>query len=188
LKIFGPALNPDQKKMAGVEKGIASLGDLKNRDWWFIRLMSLLNRNDETVIKHFCKSVHLTKQHEKSIVHARREKSIALALSNKRTTRSKVFEVLSPLPEAAVIFLYCASSSDIVRGKIFDFLNQDRFIKLNINGNALLDMGCPAENIGKILRAVMLRKIEDNLRTKRQEAAWARKILGGVDNGKNGKS
>lgn len=145
---------------------------------WLIRLLVILENLNEEETRDFCEKYKFTREEKESIITTRIEaKRIIKELKTPQDLLpSFIYEILSPLSQATLLFTIAKTEEKIVKKRIFFYLTRLKKLKIEINGNDLKKMGYkPSPLFKKILEEVKKAKLNGQVKTKEEEINYVRK-------------
>jgi len=149
--------------------------------WWLMYFLCLTESMGRQQLEKTLKTYPFTKAEKTTIRQTRDISDILKKLSVKRMAPSRIFALLNPLTEEAVIYVRTRSSSPTVHRRIDRFLRKDRAVILKINGGDLKRMGCrPGRDLGRVLNHVLAVKIDGKVKSRNDELHYAKCILGKI--------
>ena len=90
---------------------------------------------------------------------------------------SQVAEVLRTFPPPAVWAL-AAAGEGLVRDRCLEYLRRWRYVRTSLRGDDLLELGAePGPALGEVLRRLKVAKLDGEVRSRRGEEAFVRRLL-----------
>ena len=92
---------------------------------------------------------------------------------------SRVYDILEPLAHEVTLCIMARTSSDIAKRRVRKFFSEYNGITLRIKGGDLIKQGLkPGPRYKAILRGVLCEKIDGKLKSKKEELACMRELIG----------
>lgn len=174
---------PDWRLLSRMQKNIAALGSdefYRSQDWSVVYLIALFHGQDPAMIEALSTRFHLTRAEKAGILAGLQVRPILEKLRQNAGTPSLVYKILSRVDLETIYFIRAQTSVKIVARAIDVFLKKSRLTRLQINGHDLKNLGLePGHAVGKILRAVLLKKIDGEVHGKSGELSAARSAAAG---------
>jgi tRNA nucleotidyltransferase (CCA-adding enzyme) len=127
----------------------------------------------------FAARLSLTRRETEAVRAAPDAKALLPALSAE-VPPSRIVELLSPLPIAAVWALAAAADAPVGE-RAEHYLNRWRHARSLLDGHALQALGVPpGPRLGEVLRRLKAAKLDGEVRTRRDEERLARQLLSGL--------
>ncbi len=172
--------NKDLRLILNAQKTILRLKEkslLKRElDEWIIYMMVVVCNLNKKNLASVLAKMRLRRGEEKRIVDSHR-KEIVRQLKTKITS-FRIYKLLKPLSFEVIVFFYVKEKNRILRRNIIDFLAKYNNITLNISGKDLLQLGVkPSSVYGKILDALLKKKLKGKIYSLTEELEEARAIL-----------
>lgn len=172
--------NKDLRLILNAQKTILRLKEkslLKRElDEWIIYMMVVVCNLNKKNLASVLAKMRLRRGEEKRIVDSHR-KEIVRQLKTKITS-FRIYKLLKPLSFEVIVFFYVKEKNRILRRNIIDFLAKYNNITLNISGKDLLQLGVkPSSVYGKILDALLKKKLKGKIHSLTEELEEARAIL-----------
>ena len=146
--------------------------------WWVINFMGLIARCSEREVNDILSSVHFTKHERQCFQQSRQIRQLGQKLTVKNLSASRIYQMLKSFTKEAIVYLRASASQRIISRRIDRFLQKDMEVRLRINGDDLKRMGmAPGHQIGKVLERVLCLKIDNKIRTRKEELNWAELCL-----------
>ena len=172
LAALHPSLSIDERRAAA----FARLRDLRDDPPATICLALLAWDLTPSQAAAFAGRLSLTRREAEAVRAAPEAKALLPALSAD-IPPSRVVELLSPLPAAAV-WAMAAAAEGPAADQALHYLRRWRHLKPALDGHALLALGAPAgPRLGEVLRRLKAAKLDGEVRTRRDEERLARAIL-----------
>jgi tRNA nucleotidyltransferase (CCA-adding enzyme) len=149
-------------------------------DAWLMYLCVLLEPLTTRECLSVCKKFAFRKGEAKRIISYKEGASKVLRqLRARRMRPSQVFHLLEPLSYEVILLVKAKSSQTIVAKHIDDFLGGYNGVRLAISGKDLQEAGIqPGPLYQKIFKELLDEKLDGNLRSKHDEVAAVRTIVG----------
>lgn len=125
--------------------------------------------------ENFTKSLKFSRTTASAICDTLRLKNNLETLASPNLSRSHIYHLLKDYSPQSV--LTCALASDLVYAseRLHLYLDKLRYVKTILNGKDLLGMGLsPGEHLGEILHALHTAKLDQEVRTRREEEEFVR--------------
>lgn len=168
--------------LSRIERNISHLSRrsfYKGKKWDLVYLMFLGKGMGKKDMESFVSAFHLTRLEKRVLLASRKIPAITKGLSRKSLSPSQVYQILNPLDEAIICFLRVHTSGNTVGRHIDTYLEKSRCVKLGLTGEDLKRMGVPVgQQIGRILDAILLKKIDVDIQVRSQELQEAKKMRG----------
>ncbi|MFH1655125.1 MAG: hypothetical protein ABH954_00750 [Candidatus Omnitrophota bacterium] len=155
---------------------IVSCDDFK---FWIIYFMALTDRLKLIEIKKLAEKFNLKRNEKKKIYSYKNvNKNLFEFLGKQKLRQSQVYIVLEPLSYEALLLLKIKAKNQIAKKRIGVFLNIYNKTKLSINGHDLKLLGVKLDNRFKnVLDKVFYKKLDGGLETKKEELAYASRLI-----------
>ncbi len=102
---------------------------------------------------------------------------IQAKLRGPRLKPSRIYELLDPVELEIICFIRAVTSVNIVASRIDDFLQKWRLVSLDVTGEDLKNLGFkPGRDMGILLHTLVLRKIDGELKTRKDEIELAKRL------------
>jgi len=184
LNILHPLYRIDLKRLRKIQHNMKRLTRLLGRQpdpSYSIQprmyLLAMMEGLTPQMLKAIIKKFPLTRHEISNIKRCQEVLSIIRKLNRKQSS-SEIYKTLKPLSEDLVMYLYIRTENQKVRGKIKRYLNVDCRMRIDINGRDLKQMYCPQGNrIGHILNETLYQKIDQRLRTRREQLQFAKNMI-----------
>ncbi len=148
-------------------------------DKWQVYLFGLVARMRPREAETFGSKFHWSRHVRERITELMnsRDEIISVLVYDDSATHSRIYNYLHH--HAIEVLLYLMADSDkIAEARISLYLRELRWIKLDINGRDLLNLGVPpGPMIGKILRETHYQKLDGVILTREAQLECARQIL-----------
>jgi len=146
--------------------------------WWLLYLMAVLEDVQTGSLKRLLKEIQIKKEYEKAILVSQEAARIKKTLSKKILTNSQIYKILKKYPSDTILYVHACASHDRVHQRIERYLKDLCRMSLRISGHDLKRLGVPSgQRIGFVLKEVLYRKMDSNLRTKSQELKAAKEFV-----------
>ncbi len=148
-------------------------------DLWLIYLMALMDRLDYGEAKTVCDKFAFRRGDCMRLLSCRKNCPKALGeLSRKALLASRVYDILEPLSFEEILFIRAKTKNKLVRARITDFLAEYNRIRIKIGGDDLKKLGLkPGPLYAKLLRKVLHKRIDGELKTKKDELDFVKRAL-----------
>jgi tRNA nucleotidyltransferase (CCA-adding enzyme) len=180
FEFFKEGFCPNLSLLKNIERRIAMLHEeffYRNLEWSSVYLMALFDKVSVPEIKQMASKFHLTKAEKEFLLENREIPKYVARLKRKNLRPSHVYWILHNLPIEIVYFMRVQTSSAIVGSYIDAFLLQSRFVKLSITGDDLKKHGVSSgKRMGVILDNILSKKIDGELKTRREELKEIKKL------------
>ncbi len=118
------------------------------------------------------------KKGERIIISSIKEGLKEVGKLNKKMKPSQIHKIMDKYSYEAVLFFYAYFPQALLRKNLRLFLNELSFLKLETAGRDLKKLGVESSSLmGQILRELLYLKLDQGLRTKREELRAVKKIL-----------
>ncbi len=153
----------------------------RNVDLWLIYLMALMAKLDYAELESVCdKFAFRNKDRERLLSCGKNFRKALGALSRKGLSPSAVYGILRPLSPEEILFIRAKTKNNSVRVRIMNFLTKYNRIKIGVNGYDLKKIGVkPGPLYAKLMRNILNRRINGELKTKRDELKYVKGFLRG---------
>jgi tRNA nucleotidyltransferase (CCA-adding enzyme) len=141
------------------------------------RLLAVVSSSSKAEIRRFASRAGLRKS-ETALLHSvlGARKTILKELSESRISNSRIFTVLEGIADEGLLFLFSIGSPN-ARKRMEHYHRKLARTKLLITGNDLRELGIKeGPQYARILRKVLMRKLDGKTRSKRDELSLARKL------------
>lgn len=183
---MGPSIHPALAADAETAAVVARADDasrehrlLDDIKLWRLRLACMARGMDTGQLNYWTQRLKLRRPDADIVVEA-----VVLArkvldrLEGAELTRPELYELLSRLPYEAHLLALAVSSSQPAREALSLYLDELRFIALNIDGSDLLAMGLrESPQLGQVLRQLKLLKLEGEIVGREDELRAARELI-----------
>jgi len=174
LKQLGLKKELKSKTLTMFEKILGGMKKMKGNQE--IAKLTLITENESIEdIDNFSRIVGLKRKEKELLCIIRREgKRIFQKLARGENSRAEIFQILHPLPHDGLIYLL-GKGNIKVRRNIMLYLDELKEVKTKIGGNDLKKLGIKEGPLyQKILKTVLNKKINGELKTKREEIEFAK--------------
>ncbi|MCK5215790.1 MAG: CCA tRNA nucleotidyltransferase [Candidatus Omnitrophica bacterium] len=173
--------NVNAPLLGRMEKNIDRLkrdGFYRQKEWSLVYLVALLKGLDAKEMNSIIKYFQLTNHEKKVLLMSPLSDEVFLKLRRGGASAHKIFQILEICEEEIIFFIRVQTSAIIITRYVDHFLKKSSCITLNMNGNDLKKMGSPSgPKIGRVLRALLMMKIDGQLPSRQSELAMARQLL-----------
>ena len=148
-----------------------------NQDWPSIYLMGLLSGKSRTFVQKMSKEFQWTRVRTKKIQESLAAPEIVKELQQRGLTPSNVYRLLHPLSVDTICFVCAMAISRQVSHYVQGYLTRTCHVKLIITGATLKqETGVSGLHIGKIMEALLLKKMDGKVKTLREEKKEAQRM------------
>jgi len=147
---------------------------------WLLFLMALLRNLSEQKLDEWCNQMRFKKADVQILKEGVLKTPVVLKKlrSASKLKNSTLYSILNPLAQESIEYIYARSSQRLVRQRIDFYLANLKDIKLNINGNDLLESGFKASPLfSEVLGKLLVAKLNGLVRSKSEELTFARELL-----------
>jgi tRNA nucleotidyltransferase (CCA-adding enzyme) len=158
------------------DKASFKKGDI---DLGLIYLMALLENLDFNETKAICDKFAFRRSTRIKLLSCKKALKNALkGLSSRRIRPSEVYSILEPLSFEEILFIKAHAGKERVSSRIRDFFAISSGVRIKIGGRDLKKLGLkPGPLYTKLLRNVLHKKIDGELKTKRKELDFVKGSL-----------
>lgn len=168
------------KTLSHVEKKAQSLARddfYAGVNWPAVYLLAFLSPAAGKRAKDFSRKFHLTREEMFCLRDMEIFQEAVQKLRHKKLKKSDIYEILDPLALEIIFFIRASTSVNMVACRIDEFLKKSRWTALSITGSELKAGGiAPGREMGAILRALLLRKIDGEIRDHKDEIEMAKQL------------
>jgi tRNA nucleotidyltransferase (CCA-adding enzyme) len=184
LRFIAPGCDPNFRLLRKVHRRAANNTEIQREmpeaDRWVLYFIPLIQGLQARAVRQLVIKFQIRKSDQKTILQLRRFSDIIEFLNNKELSPRDVYQRLAPLTFTSVLFLRVAASPRMAQRHIERYWKKYRKVTLRINGHDLKRMGLESGRaIGQILQEVFYQKLDQGLRTKKEELRAARVCLSG---------
>ena len=180
LKFISPRLKVDLHLLDKILSGRINISKDKfydGCDRWLVIFEAILAPLSKKQIEGILIKFNLKKEHRISILQSLRFSDMMNSLLKKNMRPSEVYSLLKPLCRETILFIRLAATNAKVCRRIDHFTKRAASVSLHINGEDLKSLGLEdGKKIGKILREVLMSKLDGTVRTRSQELHLAREL------------
>ncbi len=147
---------------------------------WVVRLMVFVRNLQLNEINELCKNFNFSKEVSNKLKNYKKLQSIVLekAKKFKKAKPGEIYNILNPFDIEAVFVIMSAIKDKEIIAKIWRFVIKDRFIKLDINGKDLKELGIsPGPVFNTVLNKVLCAKIDGEIYSKKDELNFVKKFI-----------
>ena len=146
-------------------------------DLWLIYLAALLENLSLAETRSVVQKFAFRKSTGARLLSCKKNTSPALkSLSTKGVSPSRVYEILRPLSSEEILFIRAKTKNKRVLARITDFLTKHSRVRIKTSGHDLKKLGLePGPLYAKLLRAILHKKIDGLLKTKKEELGFVRR-------------
>ncbi len=155
----------------------------RNIEAWIIYLSGVLFKLSNGKVR---KIVNLFgfKKGERIIITSIKENSKSVKRLDKKIKPSQIYKELEKYSYETILFFYAYFQQSNIRKNIRFFLKELSVVKLKLAGKDLKRMGVESSSfMGRILKELFYLKLDKGLKTKKQEAKEARRIISKLSKG-----
>ena len=148
-------------------------------DTWLVYFIGLIDSLGAPAAKSICRRFAFTKEETKSILSSQRV-TLALIrqLSRKKIPPARIFALLEPLSDEAILLAKAKSYQTNAAKNIRDFLKVYSGMRIDVCGEDLRKLGItPGPDYRKILKKILEAKLNAKVKTREEELALIRKII-----------
>lgn len=170
LPVIDSALNTDFRLLARIQGCFKKMprGLVCNR--WLIFLMAVAERMPGKNLDAFLRKFPFRREERESIAQAAGSADILRKLAAPELPRSRVYEILKPLSEDAVVYARLRASGKRAARRMDRYLRHDAGARADINGEDLKRLGVdPGEKMGSILKKVLYMKIDGRAKNRKEQ-------------------
>jgi len=149
-------------------------------DLWLVYLMALLEKLNFKDTKAVCGKFAFRRSDRIRLLSCKKSyrKVIKLISSTKRTPPSRLYSALEKLSFEEILFIRAKVKGKLPLSRITDFFVRYNGIKTKIGGEDLKKLGMkPSPLYTKILTEVLHKKVDGELKTKKDELEYVKKIM-----------
>ncbi|MBL7158232.1 MAG: CBS domain-containing protein [Candidatus Omnitrophica bacterium] len=148
-------------------------------DRWVLYLMALLLEIGPEETRKVCEKFALTRMARMRLISCKRNfKKTMKVLSQEYARPSEVYSALASLSFEEILFIRASAQGIRVRKRIDAFFREYSDTKIKIGGNELKKLGAvPGPVYRKILTRTLHKKLDGELKTKKDEIEFAKKCL-----------
>ena len=149
-------------------------------DLWLVYLMALLENLNLAETKAVCEKFSFRRSDSVRLLSEKRTSKKALrSLSSAKLAPSKICSILEPLSFEEILFVRAKTKNKLVLSRISDFFAEHNRVRIKIGGDDLKKLGIkPGPLYTKFLKRVLHKKIDGELKTKRDELDFVKKLAG----------
>jgi len=161
---------------------VKNFSDRRRLESWLIYFAGLLEPLTLFEINRIIHRLGLTKKDRKRITdYYQAKKKIIPLLSKKQITPKRIFLLLEPLSDEAIILISAVSSNKNLKKHLADFLKIYSGIRLCVSGVDLGNLGvAPGPEYRKMLNKVLAAKLNGQLHSRDAELALIKKLVQSV--------
>lgn len=150
---------------------------LKSYDWSVVYFIAFFSQQATEQIVELAKHFHLTGKELIILKGLQDVVDIQAKLRGSRLKPSQIYELLDPVELEIICFIRAVTSVNIVASRIDDFLQKWRLVSLDVTGEDLKNLGFkPGRDMGILLHTLVLRKIDGELKTRKDEIELAKRL------------
>jgi tRNA nucleotidyltransferase (CCA-adding enzyme) len=150
---------------------------LKSYDWSVVYFIAFFSQQAIEQIGELAKHFHLTGKELIILKGLQDAVDIQAKLRGARLKPSQIYELLDPVELEIICFIRAVTSVNIVASRIDDFLQKWRLVSLDVTGEDLKNLGFkPGRDMGILLHTLVLRKIDGELKTRKDEIELAKRL------------
>jgi len=149
-------------------------------DAWLMYLMALFENLDSRGVREICRRFAFSRRDKIRIISYKDEgdKVLKFLSHKKEVARSQVFEKLNVLSYEVILLIMAKAKQKKAKKSIRDFLLSYNNVRIKTTGDDLDKLGFePGPNLGKALKKILYAKIDGKIRTKKEELAFAERLL-----------
>ncbi|NQU95548.1 MAG: CBS domain-containing protein [Candidatus Omnitrophica bacterium] len=148
-------------------------------DLWVMYLAALLDKLDFTETKSVCDKFAFRRSVRIRLLSCKKRcEKILRPLSSKKLSASGVYSILEPLSFEEILFIRSKAKSRLTVKRITDFFAEYNKVKIKIGGHDLKKLGLkPGPVYKKILDEILHKKIDGDIKTKKDELMYVKKML-----------
>jgi tRNA nucleotidyltransferase (CCA-adding enzyme) len=183
LQQIHPRLKGDgwlKKKFASARRGRLSVASCpsplgEQARPYFILLVYQLTKQE---VEEFIAYLKLPKRLAQPIREALQLKEVLPSLAIPELTPSQIYHQLQTYSPEAILTTALASESSLIHQRFLNYLNQWRYIKPSLDGEAIKKMGISAgPSLGKMLQKLQEAKLDGEVKNKADEEALVKQWL-----------
>ncbi len=149
-------------------------------DLGVIYLMTLLESLDFNETKAICEKFGFRRSTRIRLLSCKKHvKSAMKSLSARSIRPSKIYSILEPLSFEEILFIRASTKSKLVLSEITDFFTGYNRVRIKIGGEDLKKLKLkPGPLYTKLLKEVLHKKIDGEVKTKKEELEFVKRLLG----------
>jgi tRNA nucleotidyltransferase (CCA-adding enzyme) len=188
LKIIHPSIELTQELLEDFESvrkvlawyDLLFLGDSYMK--WAVYFLALIRSADAATVLDICRRLELPPRLLNLFGKGRREAEYSLGWMERRLPlkNSRIYDRLSPMATELILYIMAISSKETIKRYISQYFTSLRFIQISITGRDLQQMQVPPGPVyRRLMNAVHRAKLDDEVKTKEEEIAYAKAFLEG---------
>ncbi|MFH1594537.1 MAG: CBS domain-containing protein [Candidatus Omnitrophota bacterium] len=148
-------------------------------DLWLMYLMALLQNMSLKDTREICDKFAFRRSDKLRLLSAKKNcKKIRRLLAAKRVPPAKVYGLLEPLSLEEILLVRAQTDSRLLHLRIREYFEKHCGVAIRMGGEDLKRMGLePGPMYKEILTKVLHHKVDGNLRTKREELQYAKRLI-----------
>ena len=151
--------------------------NLTSEDLLFVNLALLACRLDREAMRSLGKRLKLKREDEEDLLLVANLHRQRATLADLDRT-SEIYRMLQPYPTRVLAVVWIASDSDLVRNRLLRYQTDWCLVEPELTGRDLKDMGLkPAPLFGELLSLLREARLNEEVRTRDEEAALVREVL-----------
>lgn len=141
-------------------------------------LMAFFEKETPAIVVGAAKDLALKKGQKKSLIQLKAALKLRYVLSKKQITPSQVYQMLKPFNTDVIYYMLFRCKAAIVGQHIQHYLFTTSLVKLKISGQDCRNLGlCSGIKIGRILKQILMQKIDQGFKTKWEELKLLRSLV-----------
>jgi len=186
FRFIHPKIRLDQKlirlcsSIDGVCRWYEELGFNKRTiDRWLMYLMALLDYLSYNECIAICDKFVFKRGERLRILSYKKDAGkVSKGLCEKNILPSKTYLLLKDLSYEVVLLIVAKSESPLVKERVKDFFEKYNSARISVKGEDLRTLGLrPGPNFKKVLDYILYAKINDTVKTKKDELDYAKKLV-----------
>ena len=145
---------------------------------WIMYLMGIFIDANQTQLKDVGVRFNLKKIDRMKFLEIKAMSGVLRKLAVRKLSPSQVFKILKPFSYEMILLMNARTKKLTVKKRLENFILKYDLVRLEINGNDLLQLGFVAGmKVGVILDQLLCRKIDGNIQSRQDELDYAARLL-----------
>ncbi len=180
LSVIHPTAKLDKKMLRKLDREKIEGLDIEK---WLLYLYPILGEMEEESLIKVSYRLRLTANQREKILSLAKVESALEELSQPRIPRSRIYEILKDFPQETILWIR-ARGERRIRERVNLFLNNLRYINLEVNGEELKRLGvAEGPGLGRLMRELFYAKLNGKIKTKEEEKKMALTLWKEIKNG-----
>ena len=150
----------------------------KNIFWDLLYLMGVTFKMIPRDLENLIEKFQLTKLEKDALRDSQDVLRIVQQLRAKKLSDSQVYQILKSCDDLVIIFIRLFVDSPTISRRVDKFIQELKFVKLQITGDDLKEMGFgEGKAVGRILEDILLKKLDGKIKNHREEIFAAKQFF-----------